>query len=170
MNFEIDIHGRTRSVTVERTSGHRYRVAVDGRVHEIDADRVGAFQWSLLVDGDAGVSREVGVAPSGRRGELLVAVEGRTVAVALNSRQTGRASADAAGAAGEVTVAAPMPGRVLRILVAPGDEVAARQPVAVVEAMKMENELRAPKAGRVKDVCVAPGTSVEAGRALVVIE
>jgi len=63
-----------------------------------------------------------------------------------------------------------MPGRVVRILVQPGDEVAARQGVVVVEAMKMENELRSPKAGRVKDVAVAEGASVEAGRVLVVIE
>ena len=63
-----------------------------------------------------------------------------------------------------------MPGRVVRVLVAAGDQVTARQPVIVVEAMKMENELRSPKAGRVKDVAVAPGMSVEAGRVLVVIE
>jgi biotin carboxyl carrier protein len=63
-----------------------------------------------------------------------------------------------------------MPGRIARVLVAPGDEVAARQGVVVVEAMKMENELRSPKAGRVKDVAVAPGALVEAGRVLVVIE
>ena len=63
-----------------------------------------------------------------------------------------------------------MPGRVVRVLVAPGDTVDARQPVVVVEAMKMENELRSPKAGRVKEVAVTPGTSVEAGRVLVVIE
>ena len=63
-----------------------------------------------------------------------------------------------------------MPGRVVRVLVAPGDTVAARQGVVVVEAMKMENELRSPKAGTVKEVAVTPGTSVEAGRVLVVIE
>ena len=63
-----------------------------------------------------------------------------------------------------------MPGRVVRVLVAKGDTVDARQPVIVVEAMKMENELRSPKAGRVKDVAVAAGASVEAGRVLVVIE
>ena len=63
-----------------------------------------------------------------------------------------------------------MPGRVVRVLVAAGDEVAARQGVVVVEAMKMENELRAPRAGRVKEVSVAAGTSVEAGRILAVIE
>jgi biotin carboxyl carrier protein len=63
-----------------------------------------------------------------------------------------------------------MPGRIVRVLVQPGDRIAARQGVIVVEAMKMENELRSPKAGKVKEVTVSPGTSVEAGRILVVIE
>ena len=63
-----------------------------------------------------------------------------------------------------------MPGRVVRVLVAAGDDVQARQPVVVVEAMKMENELRSPKSGRVKDVAVSAGASVEAGRVLMVIE
>jgi len=56
------------------------------------------------------------------------------------------------------------------VLVAAGDEVKARQPLVVVEAMKMENELSAPRAGRVKDVQVRDGTSVEAGRLLVIVE
>jgi biotin carboxyl carrier protein len=63
-----------------------------------------------------------------------------------------------------------MPGRVVRVLVSPGDAVQARQGVVVVEAMKMENELRAPKAGTVREVNVAVGASVEAGRVLVVVE
>ena len=63
-----------------------------------------------------------------------------------------------------------MPGKVLRLLVKPGDEVKARQTLVVVEAMKMENELTSPKAGRVKDVAVKEGVSVEAGRLLVVVE
>ncbi len=63
-----------------------------------------------------------------------------------------------------------MPGRIVRVLVQPGDRITARQGVIVVEAMKMENELRSPKAGKVKEVTVSPGMSVEAGRILVVIE
>lgn len=63
-----------------------------------------------------------------------------------------------------------MPGKVVKILVKPGDTVAARQGIAVVEAMKMENELRAPKAGTVAQIKVAEGTSVEAGTVLVIIE
>jgi biotin carboxyl carrier protein len=63
-----------------------------------------------------------------------------------------------------------MPGKVVRVLVSAGDEVSVRQGLVVVEAMKMENELRSPKDGRVKDVRVQAGTSVEAGRVLVVVE
>jgi biotin carboxyl carrier protein len=113
----------------------------------------------------------VSLAPGTAPGELLAYLGGRTAPVTVNASRTGRGAADAGGSAhGEQKVSAPMPGRVVRVLVAAGDEVQARQPVVVVEAMKMENELRSPKAGRVKDVAVAPGASVEAGRVLVVIE
>jgi biotin carboxyl carrier protein len=63
-----------------------------------------------------------------------------------------------------------MPGRVVKLLVAPGTVVEARQGIVVVEAMKMENELRAPRAGVVREVRVAEGASVEAQAVLVVIE
>jgi biotin carboxyl carrier protein len=92
------------------------------------------------------------------------------VPVVVNGRTRRRGARDEAGRVGRQPVVAPMPGRVVRVLVSPGDEVTARQGVVVVEAMKMENELRAPKAGTVKEVNVTPGTSVEAGRVLVVIE
>ena len=121
---------------------------------------------------DTGVAPtyEVFVAPMDNAGELLVTIEGRSVTVAVNGRRTKRGIDTAGHAHGEQSIVAPMPGRVVRVLVAPGDQVAARQGVVVVEAMKMENELRSPKAGRVKDVSVSAGTSVDAGRVLVIIE
>jgi biotin carboxyl carrier protein len=72
-------------------------------------------------------------------------------------------------AAVSIAIKAPMPGRVVRVLVAAGDRVKARQGVVVVEAMKMENELRAPRDGTVKDIAVAPGAAVESGAVLLVI-
>ena len=67
------------------------------------------------------------------------------------------------------TIVAPMPGRVVKVLVAPGDAVQARQGLVVVEAMKMENELRAPRAGTVAEVRVREGAPVDANVVLVVI-
>jgi biotin carboxyl carrier protein len=172
LTFEIEVNGRTRSVSIERAgSPNRFRIAVDGVVALVDAQRSGEFGLSMLFpDSDhAGVS--VALAPGSAPGEMLACLAGRTAPVSVNSRRTGRGGADAAGGAhGEQNVSAPMPGRVVRVLVSAGDAVEARQPVVVVEAMKMENELRSPKAGTVKDVAVAAGTSVEAGRVLVIIE
>jgi glutaconyl-CoA decarboxylase len=71
---------------------------------------------------------------------------------------------------GSVTVRAPMPGIVRALLVKPGDDVKAGQPLVILEAMKMENELRAEHAGTVKEVKAAAGGPVDGGAALLVIE
>jgi len=63
-----------------------------------------------------------------------------------------------------------MPGRVVNVLVSVGDEVAHLQGVLVVEAMKMENEIKSPKAGKVAEIRVTPGQTVEKGELLAVIE
>ena len=172
LTFEIELNGRTRAVSVERAgSGDRYRVTVDGTPTLVDAQRSGEFGLSLLFPEAAHQGARVSIAPGGSPGETLACLRGRCVSVVVNGRRTGRGAADTgAGAHGEQKVVAPMPGRVVRVLVASGDEVQARQPVVVVEAMKMENELRSPKTGRVKDVSVEAGASVEAGRVLMVIE
>ena len=172
MTFEIEVNGRVRFVSIERAGADGlFSVSVDGETTLVEARRSGGYGLSLLFPDAAHRSGAVAIAPGSAQGELLAYLEGRSAAVTVNARRTGRGAADAGGAAhGEQKVSAPMPGRVVRVLVAPGDTVEARQPVVVVEAMKMENELRSPKAGRVKDVAVSPGTSVEAGRVLVVID
>ena len=109
------------------------------------------------------------LAPGPGAGELLVGLEGRTISVTVNGRRSAHAEAGAHGH-GQVSIAAPMPGRVVRVLVDRETRSRRARAVVVVEAMKMENELRSPRAGRVKEVSVVPGTSVEAGRVLVVIE
>jgi biotin carboxyl carrier protein len=174
MTFEVEIGGVRRAVSIETSGQGRYRVVVDGTAHDVQAERIGEFGLAVISDDGAGdgarQSREVNVAAAGTRGELLVELDGRTVPVVVDGRRRRAAADGAAHGDGEQAVVAPMPGRVVRVLVAPGDEVALRQGVVVVEAMKMENELGAPKPGRVKDVSVTPGTLVEAGRVLVVIE
>ncbi|HVZ21595.1 MAG TPA: biotin/lipoyl-containing protein [Vicinamibacterales bacterium] len=172
MTFEIEVNGTPRTVSVERAgaSPTSFRVTVDGAAHVLDAERVGDFGLSMVLPGDGHASVTVELAPAGATGEMLARFRGATAAVVVNGRRTSHAGADAADAHGEQRIAAPMPGRVVRVLVAAGDEVDARQPLVVVEAMKMENELRSPRAGRIKEVSVEAGMSVEAGRVLVIVE
>jgi biotin carboxyl carrier protein len=84
--------------------------------------------------------------------------------------RTGSAGKGTEGSSGEQHVVAPMPGRIVRVLVAHGQQVNAGQPVVVIEAMKMENELVSPRSGRVKAVEVTEGAAVESGKLLVVVE
>ena len=182
MTFEIEAGGRTFTVAVERTDRPgQYRVSVDGVSRVVGVSKAGDFGLSLLTaaeNGEAAAGADRGgplasmdfqVVPGAAPGEVLVGSRGRTVAVSVNGRRSAHADG-ALHAHGAVTIVAPMPGRVVRVLAGAGEDVAARQPVVVVEAMKMENELRAPRAGRIKEISVAPGTSVEAGRVLAVIE
>ncbi len=170
MVFELDSGGRTRTVSVERleAQGSRFRVSIDGRSQEVEAVKVDRSTFSLLFAD--GRSERVGVAPEGRRGELRVHVRGGSISVAVDGRRWRRSATERGAIAGEERVVAPMPGRVVRVFVTAGDRVEPRQPLVVVEAMKMENEFRAARGGRVKEVGARVGMSVEAGRLLVVIE
>jgi pyruvate carboxylase subunit B len=135
-------------------------------------DEPGPLAESAAARWDMGArSYEIAVERLGR-GDQLVHVNGRAVNVSLlDPRRSAdrRVDASPAGTTGPLTVRAPMPGRVVKVLVQPGDLVAARQGVVVVEAMKMENELRATRSGTVTEVRAREGQSVEAGTVLVVV-
>jgi biotin carboxyl carrier protein len=171
VEWTIDVGGRGRAVSVTR-SGESLLVAVDGRRFEVDARHAAGGLTLLVREGDQ-PARSVDVSvtprPSGEGSE--VGIDGRTIQASIVPR-FGRRGGAAAGAHGQgpQRLTAPMPGKVVRLLVAPGDEVQARQGLVVVEAMKMENELKAARAGRVRDVLVAEGQSVEAGVLLVTVE
>jgi biotin carboxyl carrier protein len=171
MTFEIEVDGRIWTASVEiigstATTAGRFRVRVIGTAHDVDA-RMTDLGWSLLYED--GRSTDVAVTERAP-GELLLQLPRAMVTALVDARRYRRASAGPVAATGELRVIAPMPGRVLRVLVKPGDLVELRQGLVVVEAMKMENEIAAPRAGRVKEVAVTDGQSVESGRLLVIVE
>jgi biotin carboxyl carrier protein len=182
VKFEVEANGRRRTIEVQR-SQNGWDVIVDGRAMSASLAQAGS-RWSLLVDkagadlaGSRGAlgtptsSYEIALQSQGR-GRHAVAVDGRTVSVSIVDPRDGAIPrrGGLVNASGPSSVISPMPGRVVKLLVAPGDVVAARQGVAVVEAMKMENELRAPHAGTVTEVRVREGAPVDANTVLVVIE
>jgi biotin carboxyl carrier protein len=173
MHYEIDVAGRLCQVVVHRTDD-TFLVSVDGREWTVGAARVDALTLSLCLSahGQRGpiLSREVTLAPDGPTGQTRVTVDARPVQVALNGRRRqGRRNENDPAGSGPQRVTAPMPGKIVRILVKVGDAVDLRQPLIVVEAMKMENELRASGAGRVTDLHVREGQLVDAGAVLAVI-
>lgn len=166
MQYEVEIGGRVRQVVVHRT-GSVFVVAIDGHERVVDAVPIDGETWSLLFDG---ASREVTVLPVGRSGESLVGVGQVAVAVSLNGRRrSGRREDGGQAGLGPQRMLAPMPGKIVRVLAKAGDAVRARQPVLVIEAMKMENELRAARDGVVAEMHTTEGQSVEAGALLAVI-
>lgn len=169
--YEIEIGGRVRRVGVAK-AGDRLAVTLDGRTVYVDATRIDGQIMSLIVDGSEGSrpSYEVVVAPDPATGQLTVSVGATPVAVAVNARRRWGRKDDHGASTGPQRLTAPMPGKVVRVLVKPGDEVRARQPLVVVEAMKMENELRALRDGAVTEVPAREGQSVDAGALLVVLQ
>lgn len=174
MQYTLVIGARNRTVLLQR-QGTGWHVTVDSQQFDVHAADVDGRTLSLLVGVAAGqgAGRSVSavVVPGRTPGELQVAVQGRTVPVQV---VTGERSRRLGGGPGDVTgpqrITAPMPGKVVRVLVAAGDEVQPKQGLVVVEAMKMENELRAARAGRVVSVSVVEGQSVDAGAVLAVVE
>jgi len=164
MLFDATIDGRTVRVEVRAREG-RYAVTVDGRLLEVDHQEAGPHFASLIIGGksyEAGLEKR----PDGynvvlAEDALYVELRGASRAAAAPARK-----ADA----GPARVLAPMPGRLVRVLVEPGQEVREGDGLVVVEAMKMENELRSPRAGRVAQVPVREGQAVDTGALLVVVE
>jgi biotin carboxyl carrier protein len=176
MQYEVEIGGRRRQVAVTR-AGEGFAVSVDGRTRHVDAVRIDGHSLSLLVDSvqpndnASRVSYEVSVVADAGGGGHVVHTGAVPVAVTLNgSRRADRKEEGHAAGSGPQRLSAPMPGKVVRLLVKAGDRVSARQPVVVVEAMKMENELRAGREGVVAEIHAREGMSVEAGTLLIVIQ
>jgi biotin carboxyl carrier protein len=117
--------------------------------------------YSILVDG---ASYEV------RINDTDVTVGHRRFAYQVEYPRQWKRSAGAAGGHGRAAILAPMPGKIVRILVAVGDEVEAGQGIVVVEAMKMQNEMKAPVTGRVAEIHAKENDSVVAGAVLAVID
>ncbi len=163
MTVWLEIDGKKQRVELPSgLPGEAMECLVDGRAMLVNARMLQTGVMSLVVEG-----RQYRCVIDGDG----VVIGGSRFGFEVNDPRSlqGRRGVGA-GTAGPQAVKAPMPGRVVRVLVAAGDEVAEQQGIVVIEAMKMQNELKSPKAGRVAKVAVAVGETVGAGDVLVVVE
>lgn len=162
--------GGLREVRLEPTGGGRYRILDQGREQTLLAERLSDGGW-LLIDASSGRVDDLLVEQEDRRLRVLTATADEALQ-RWDDRQRRRSSSAPEGgrrSAGPASIAAPMAGRVAKVLVSVGERVAAGQAVAAVEAMKMENELLSPRAGQVTAVLVSGGDSVERDQTLLII-
>jgi biotin carboxyl carrier protein len=164
VKLQIQIAGKERQVELTQT-GERPVWTIDGRYLEADAVAVSFGIYSILIDGK---SFEVRVERLGA--ELRATIAGRDLTVGIqDKREWRRNRGGSVEAEGRQQVLASMPGKIVRVLVSAGDSVRAGQGLLVVEAMKMQNEIRAPKSGTIDRVRVVEGQTVNAGEVVVIV-
>ena len=173
--YEVTVGGRTRKIEVEPASassaeragsGTDWRLRIDGREFPVNCVSIGSDSLSLIVEGDAFEAR-IESAEDG----LKVLIDGKAFDCSVRDPRSLR-SRKRAGQhqSGEHKLTASMPGKVVRVLARAGDAVLAGQGIVVIEAMKMQNEVRTPKDGKVKSIIVREGARVNAGEVLAVLE
>ncbi len=167
MVYDIVISEKTYHVEIAR-EGTRWVGKVDGQPFDVDAVPT-ARDILSIVEGNGNayeVKRERAL-----NGELHMLVGSSRYLCEVNDPRSLRTRRAHAGSAeGPQKIVAPMPGKVVRIIVPQGETVEAGKGVIVVEAMKMQNELKSPKAGKVQKLLVAEGVTVNAGDTLAIIE
>lgn len=154
-----------------KADGH-YDVTIEGVVHHVDARRLAGGNWSVLIDGQSyDVELEVAGATE-REGAYNALVRGNVVSLTVEDERRVRMAAGVrkVKVEGPQVVKCPMPGKVVKLLVAQGDTVEDGTPLVIVEAMKMENEIRSPTAGKVARIFVEAGQTVESNAKLVSVE
>ena len=166
MKYEIIINGARRSVEfISRTKeASRVTFTIDGRLLEADAIQISRGAYSILLGG-----RSLEVTAEETSDGLLLRTNGREFQVELfDPRSWRRGRGAGIELEGRQQLIAPMPGKIVRVLVAAGQQVNTGQGLLVIEAMKMQNEIRSPKSGTVEKLA-QEGQTVNAGEILAIV-
>jgi len=164
MFYDVTIDGKNYRLDLSRADGH-WSCRLDGRDVEVEAVLARPDVLSLRIGNLAYEVKSERVA-----NDLHLWVGSTRFAVEVRDPRSLRGRSRTADHQGPKKITAPMPGKVVRLLLREGDSVEAGAGVAVVEAMKMQNEIKSPKKGTVQKILVSEGTPVNAGDVLAVVE
>jgi biotin carboxyl carrier protein len=166
MKFEVLINNTRRIVDLERDA-NRWRISLDGHLVDADAVEIAPNTYSILLNGK---SHEIRVTPTPTGALTLQTGPHEFTAEVIDPRAWRGRRQGAIEAEGRQQILAPMPGKIVRVLVQTGEAVQVGQGLLVVEAMKMQNEIRSPKSGTVERLLVKEGQPVNAGEILAWID
>jgi biotin carboxyl carrier protein len=167
MAFIARLGDQSYTLEIEEMGKSLYRVSVDGNEFLVDGKKTGRTNYSLIVD-----NRSFEIEVDHAEDEYRVLVDGRNYHVNLVDERRVRIGGGQSEIQlqGRQKVSVPMPGKVIAVLVSEGDSIEKGQGLVIVEAMKMENEVRSPIAGEVKEIKVKTGDAVEGGAVLLIVE
>jgi acetyl/propionyl-CoA carboxylase alpha subunit len=167
MKYEIVINGARRTAEFSpppRDAASHTTFAVDGRVFDADVARIFRGEYSILIGGRS-LDVTVGESAAG----LLIRAKGREFRVEIfDPRSWRRGRGAGMELEGRQRLVAPMPGKIVRVMAAAGQQVSAGQGLLVIEAMKMQNEIRSPKSGTIEKLA-GEGQTVNAGEVLAIV-
>ena len=172
MKLKVHLSDREHDVSLTLNEGDTASASVDGRTQEIEVRELGDGHY-LLLSGTRVANVRIENQPGARAmtGQFEVSLSGHSYEVTVFDPKRLRSGETAAAhSAGTAQIISPMPGKIVRILVEAGAQVEAGEGIIVVEAMKMQNEMKAPKAGTVISINAEVGATVSAGDVLAVIE
>lgn len=165
MRYDVSLGGRTYRLDLERKD-ERWQCKLDGRESLVEASQISAGTLSLLVGG-----KSFTVQHQRTDFGLEISIRGARYEVSVEDPRSWRGRRSAAQSdAGPQRLTASMPGKVVRVLAREGDGIVAGQGIAVVEAMKMQNEIRSPRTGVLKKLLAREGMKVNAGEVLAIVE
>jgi len=164
MKYEVEIHGRQVTIEFEQRNG-RVQARVGPREYDLEVVSPEEGVYTFLAGDRVYEARVWAPEPN----SLNVTIGGHLFSTSIIDRKHRRSTIEH-GIEGRQNLVAPMPGKVVRVLLGAGDEVTLGQGVVVVEAMKMQNEIKSPKSGRVIEVRVIEGATVNANQVLAVVE
>jgi biotin carboxyl carrier protein len=168
IKLKAELAGKDHQISIQRRESAVF-AQVDGRRYQLEVRKLGGSEY-LLIDGNTVYDCRV-ESSHNHPNALEVSLRGASYAVRLTDPKRLRsAQSGAEHDKGTARIVAPMPGKVVRVLVEAGSEVEAGAGILVVEAMKMQNEMKAPKAGKVVSIHAQAGSTVNAGDVLAVIE
>lgn len=169
MELELNIEGRKAKLREISREGNKMSIAVDDEIFDIDLIKVGPADYSVLYKGR---SYNIEVVPGREPKHYSVNTFYFSSEIEVVDAETRYMRSRDSAAGGHISniIRSPMPGKIVKILVAQGDIVETGQTVIIVSAMKMESEFKAAKAGLVTEIQVAEGDTVDGNQVLVVIE
>lgn len=175
-SYFVTVEGEEHEVILEPGDDGRFQMTLDGVTRQVDAEATCGDVVSLLID-NISYDADIEVRPSKKQDDMAshlnVRVHSSVFPLSVldaRSRALQEIAGSNAAQSGRQEITAPMPGKVVKLLVKAGDKVTAGQGLVVVEAMKMENEIQSPQDGTITDIQATTGSAVEAGAALMVIE